>query len=184
MMRSFRHHVLAPGSPRTADGGDGYATVTLRLRRCMHGDVVVIDTHRHPDACAALAGPRPPRDEHWREKAVRVWLVRRYDDLDDPHAIAVLTAAGRPIGRVSGVSARRMAPAIDCALAALAGKRAFKGCTVDVYCTALVVAEWDPRDDDWPDPGIDGPTCLEVTLLVDDVDLGLTLAAPDIPVCV
>ncbi len=184
MMPSFRHHVLTSGSPRTSDGGDGYATVTLRLRRCMYGDVEVTETDRHHAAHAALAGPCPPRDEPWREKAVRVWLVRRYDDPDDPNAIAVLTAAGLPCGRVSGDSARRMAPAIDRALAELAGKRAFRGCTVDVYCTALVVAEWNPRDDGWPELRVDGPTRVEVILLVDDLDLGLTLAAPDIPVCV
>jgi len=147
----------------------------------MYGDVEVVDTDRHPGGRAAIAGTRPPHDQLWREKAIRVRLVREHEDPDDPNAIAVLGDAGEWIGQVCRESARRMAPAIDSALCAIAAKRSFKGCAVDIYCTALVVAGWDGACDD---AGADAPGVLEVTLLVDDGDLGLTVTAPAIPICV
>jgi hypothetical protein len=183
-MRIFGHHFRTPVPAHRAADGHGSGTLTCRARRCLYGDVAVVDVDKHPAARAAVAGPRPARDEPWREKVIRVRLVRAYDDPDDPNAIDILTDAGLPLGHVCRTSARRMAPAIDDALDAIAAKRECKECTVDIYCTALVVAEWDRFDDALAHAHSDGPAVVELTLLVDDVDLGLALAAPEIPVCV
>ena len=183
-MRIFGHHFRTPVPVHRAADGHGSGTLTCRARRCMHGDVAVVGVDEHPAARAAVAGPRPARDAPWHEKLIRVRLVRAYDDPDDPNAIDILTDAGLLLGQVRRTSARRMAPTIDDALDAIAAKRECKGCTVDIYCTALVVAEWDRFDDGSPYAHADGPVVVELTLLVDDVDLGLALAAPEIPVCV
>ena len=75
-----------------------------------------------------------------------------------------------------------MAPAIDSFLHSLAGKREFRGSALDLYCTAIVSAEWtglanlDEGEDEQQ------PSVLDVTLLVDDGDLGFTISGRDIVV--
>jgi hypothetical protein len=175
-----RKHVDPTNLPRLIDG-HGSGELICVLRRCMYGDVEVVGARRHPDAVRSMAELRPrDEDEPWSEKIVRVRLVREPDDPDDPNAIAVFTDAGILAGHVHRSSGRRMAPAIDTALRNIAAKREFKGCAVDVYCTAFVSAEWIDLED--LDEDEHEPSVLDVTLLLDEVDLGCKISGPDIAV--
>jgi hypothetical protein len=149
----------------------------------MYGDVEVLDTHRYPEGRKSIAGPRP-RDENelWREKIVKVRLVLEPDNPDDPNAIAVLTDGGVMVGHVGRPSARRMAPVIDTVLRSIAAKREFRRCAVDVYCTAFVSADWNDFEDLDEAGDKHEPSLLEVTLLLDDVDLGCKISGRGIAV--
>jgi hypothetical protein len=182
-MGIFHRRVRDPDRlPRPPDG-QGVGDLMCRVRRCMYRDIAVVDTNPHPGGRALIAGPRPP-NELWREKTITVRLVREYADPVDPDAIAVLAASGEHLGQVCAVGARRMAPAIDGALGAIAARREFWGCAVDIDCTALVIAEWETPGDAVADPDEDLPAVVEVTLLADDAELGIAVTAPEIPVCV
>jgi hypothetical protein len=180
-------HVLdrfrAPEAPPRVVDGHGTGDLACIVRRCMYGAVEVVDIGSYHEGLKEIAGPRPRDDnELWREKMVKVRLVREPANPDDPNAIAVFTDAGIVIGHVRRSSARRMAPAIDTFLRSVAAKREFKGCAVDVYCTAFVSAEWidltnlDDSEDEHK------PSWLDVTLLVDDGDLGFKISGRDIAV--
>lgn len=184
-MHIFGHrHRAHAARPRPAHGGHT-ADLVLLVRRCMWGDVEVVDTEWHPAGRAAVAGPRPRRGgDLRREKTVRVRLVRAPGDRDDPAAIDVVSATGVSIGRVCAPRAARMAPAIDRLLDETARTRECAGCRVEVWCTAFVVAEWDVPTDTAGAPDDPGPASLELTLLVDDLDLGVKRAAPELPVLV
>ena len=114
---------------------------------------------------------------------MRVRLVREPDDVDDPNAIAVLTETGLAVGYVDRTRAIRMAPVLDRFLQGLAAKREFAGCMVEVRCTAVAWADWDPADSAQAQ-GTDGAAAIGMTLLVDDRSLGIKLAAPEIPALV
>jgi hypothetical protein len=190
-MRIFRN--TSPEFTRpSAAGGRGAGDVVCLIRRSLTRDVEVTGVDRSPAARAAFVGRRP-RDpsEPWRETTMRVRLVREPDDVDDPNAIAVLTEAGLAVGYVDRTRAIRMAPVLDRFLQSLAAKREFAGCAVEVRCTAVAWAEWDPADaaqaegtDVAQAEGTDVPAAIGMTLLVDDRDLGIKLAAPAIPALV
>jgi hypothetical protein len=184
-MPAFRHRRHAPQAPRRPVDGHGAADLVVMIRRCIYGEVWVVGTERYPEGRIAIAGTRPRRaDDLCREKTVRVRLVREPDDRGGPDTIGVVTEDGVRVGDVCHTSARRMAPAIDQILEEIATSRECAGCTVDVRCTAFVVAEWDGDSGVGTRAGGDAPTLLEVTLLVDDLDLGSRLAAPELPVLV
>jgi hypothetical protein len=183
IMRVFRRKRVDPSTlPRAADG-HGTGELICLLSRCMYGDVEVLDTHRYPEGRKSIAGPRP-RDENelWREKIVKVRLVLEPDNPDDPNAIAVLTDAGILVGHVHHSSARRMAPRIDTVLRSIAAKREFKGCAIDVHCTAFASAAWNGLEDLDEDEDKHEPSLLEVTLLLDDIDLGYKISGRDLAV--
>jgi hypothetical protein len=183
LRRIFRRERTTPISIPRADEGHRADELICILSRCIYGDVEVIGVHDGPGGLRSIAGPRP-RDEHelWREKLVRVRLVREPDEPDDPDAISVLTEGGVLLGRVARSSARRMAPVIDAVLREIATKREYRGCTVDVCCTAFVSAEWDDLDDIDDVEDIHAPALLEVTLLVDDGGLSWKISGRGIAV--
>lgn len=184
MLRAFHHdrHTEAVAC-RPADGY-GAAELALTIRRCLYREVAVVGSERYPAGCAAIAGPRPRRsDEPHRERPIRVRLVRDPEGRRDLDAIGVVTATGVMIGQVPRVSARRMAPALNRALEMIGSSRECAGCTIDVWCTAFVIAEWGPVDRAAAGAG-DPPAFVGVTLLVDDGDLGIKLSAPELPVLV
>jgi len=178
-MRIFRHTGDRVGH-RWPGAGQRGGDVTCLIRRCLTGDVEVTGIDRFPAARAAIAGRRP-RDPYqpWRETTMRVRLVREPDDPDDPNTIAVLIEDGVPVGHVDRTRAIRMAPALDRFLGELGAKREFGGYDIDVRCTAVAWAEWD----DAP-PGSTDTVAVGMTLLVDDHDLGIKLAAPELPALV
>jgi hypothetical protein len=178
-MRIFR---TASGGRRdrgTTAGGGGDRQRCL-IRRCLAGDVEVAGIARHSSAHAAIAGRRP-RDPSmpWRETPMRVRLVREPDDPDDPNRIAVLTMHQERIGDVDRRRAIRIAPAIDRYLAGLRARPEFADYALEICCTAIAWAEWDPT------AAADAePAAVGVTLLIDDRDLGFTLAVPELPALV
>lgn len=181
--RIFRRERTEPSSlPRAADGHRAGELICM-LSRCMYRDVEVVGVHDCPDGWRSIAGPRPRNErELWREKLVKVRLVREPDDPDDPNAIAVLTEGGVLLGHVARSSARRMAPVIDTVLREIAAKREYRGCTVDVCCTAFVSAEWNDLDDVDDAEDIHVPALLEFTLLVDDGGLSWKISGRGIAV--
>jgi hypothetical protein len=183
ILRALDRFRAAPDTLLGPVDGHGTGELVCIVRRCMYGAVEVVGARCHPEGVKAIAGTRP-RDEAepWRERIVKVRLVREPTNPDDPNAIAVFSDAGNLVGHVRRSSARRMAPAIDSFLRSLAAKREFRGCALDLCCTAFVSAEW--VDLASLDRGEDGqePSVLDVTLLVDDGDLGFKISGRDIAV--
>jgi hypothetical protein len=183
ILRALDRFRVAPDTLLGPVDGAGTGELVCILRRCMYGTVEVVGARCHPEGVKAIAGARP-RDEAepWRERMVKVRLVREPTNPDDPDAIAVFADAGNLVGHVRRSSARRMAPAIDTFLRSLAAKREFRGCALDLYCTAMVSAEWVDLAD--VDRGEDEqePSVLDVILLVDDGDLGFKISGRDIAV--
>lgn len=153
--------------------------VTLVIHRDLSGDVPVTGIDERPGVRALIAGQRP-RGPHppWRETTMRVRLVRAPDDPDDPNRIAVLTESGWTVGDVDRTRAIRIAPALDRFVRDLTAKRAFARCALEVRCTAVAWAEWDPGGAADAD---DCPTEVGMVLLVDDRDLAIAPAVPEIP---
>jgi len=178
-MRIFR---TAAGGRRDrgTTGGAGGEDQRCLIRRCLTGDVEVTGIARHPGVRAAIAGRRP-RDPSmpWRETPMRVRLVREPDDPDDPNRIGVFTMHAQRVGDVDRRRAIRIAPAIDRYLRGLRARPEFAHCALEICCTAIAWAEWDPIATADAEPAAAG-----MTLLIDDRDLGFTLAVPELPALV
>src|SRR5271169_4425078 len=101
ILRPLDRFRVAPDTlPRPVDG-HGTGELVCILRRCMYGAVEVVDARCHPEGVKAIAGTRP-RDEAepWRERIVKVRLVREPTNPDDPNAIAVFSDVGNLVGHV------------------------------------------------------------------------------------
>lgn len=177
-MRVFTHSRSDATSVPRPPSGHGLGEIVVVLRRCMYGNVEVVDTEAAPFGRTAVAGRRPRSErEPWRERIVSVRLELHPDEIDN---IAVVSDSGERVGQVDPVRAVRMAPTIDRILRNVAATRACRGCAVDVRCSTFVYAEWDSPADVETGSGPHGPSLFEMTLLVDDGDLGFKISPPEI----
>ncbi len=178
-MRVFSRRTGNPHAAQRAADGHGNGELVCAFGRRMYGSVAVLGTDDHAAGRRSIAGPRP-RDGcwPWRERLAVVRLVLDADSPDDPTRISVISRHGVVVGHVEHDSARRLGPVIDSILRQIATKHEFRGCSVDVHCTALVEAEWSAVET----PELVGddqtPASVTVTLLLDDGDLDWKLSGP------
>ena len=178
-MRVFGRRAVEPFAVPRAANGHGCGELVCAFGRRMYGSVAVVGTHDYAAGRRSIAGPRPHIDiPPWRERLASVRLVLEGTDHDDPTRIAVVSRHGRMVGHVEPGSARRIGSVIDGALRHIATKHEFKGCSVDVQCSALVEAEWSALDPRAPAADDQTPIAVVVTLLLDDGDLDWKLSGP------
>jgi hypothetical protein len=153
----------APPEPFAVDGhGKGEWVCTVERKN--DASIEVVGMSYHPDGPKAIAGRRPrDEDDLYREKTTKVRLVREPDNQYDPNAAAVVTDSGVMVGHVPKDTAKKIAPVLDGVLRRAAKKRK----SVDIYCSAYVVAEWDDLDSLDEDDDKHEPCLCDVTLRID-----------------
>ena len=130
--------------------GNGAGTVILTFPGGSAVEVPVVGLDHHWDAAVSLAGKRP-RDDAWREKNLKIRLVREPENPHDANAIAVVSDTAGHIGYVPRSTAEELAPGLDGALRQVAKRSSGSGASVDFYASARLEADWDELQDLGPD---------------------------------
>lgn len=118
------------------------------------------------DAALSLAGKRE-RDDTWREKNVKVRLVREPQNPYDANAIAVASDTAGQLGYLPRTIAEELAPALDGALKQVANGPSGADATVDFYASARLEAEWDELDDLGPEDDRTAASSVDIVIRFD-----------------
>lgn len=149
---------------RLAPQGGGSGTLILTFAGGKALEIPVVGLH-HGEAIS-LAGKRP-RDDVFRQKNLKVRLVREPMNPHDANAIAVVSDSVGHLGYVPRDTAADLAPALDDTLKRVARGPSGATASVDFYASARLEADWDEVADLGPDDDLSLASSVDVTLLFD-----------------